>query len=387
MTQLDTQKQRKLFFNRSIDYSVRNKELLNKTFNTDCLSENGLSLIEDKSVDLILCDLPYGITRCEFDIIIPFKPLWKEYNRIIKDKGTILLFGAYPFDIELANSNIESLEDEWIWEKPRATGHLNAKRVPMRSHETILVFNNKEIINPEYLKYTGKTDSYIKLIDDNYEFLGESNAKRIIKHSSDTQKSSIHPQQKPIGLLEILIGLYSREGDLVVDNASGSGSTAIACINKNRNYICFEKNKKNYICGKKRIAKEKKGDITVLIDRVKTEIVSLLNIDKNIIEKENNIEIELYNKQKLNIGEIYIYQEEDVSVEICLNKNSFSGNPTQLLYNLGRDGFFDKYTVLESKALKNIRKSKADDDIDTLLFSLEEIMKFIINNQKALGGS
>jgi len=237
---------------------------INKIYNMNCLE--GMKLIDDKSIDMILCDLPYGTTACSWDIIIPFKPLWEQYERIIKDNGTILLFGSEPFSSLLRISNLKLYKYDWIWEKGRASGFVHAKNKPLKAHENISVFSkgttvhknqskNRMIYNPQMEK--GKP--YIKKItqintgklnhepsEANINFVGTINKNNGTRYPRSVIKFSIHnvgnihPTQKPINLCEYLINTYTNENKLVLDNCMGSGTTAIACINTNRNYIGFE---------------------------------------------------------------------------------------------------------------------------------------------------
>ncbi|MGD1416484.1 DNA-methyltransferase [Bacillus stercoris] len=215
----------------------------------DCLE--GMKLIKDKSIDMILCDLPYGTTQNKWDSIIPLDKLWQEYNRIIKDNGAIVLTAQTPFDKVLGNSNLKMLKYEWIWEKNRGTGHLNAKKMPMKSHENILVFYKKlPTYNPQMREgepYIRKDCSKSSLNKGNYGKTNESHTTiseggryplSVINFNS--VERTIHPTQKPVELFEYLIKTYTNEGELVLDNCMGSGTTAIACINTKRNYIGFE---------------------------------------------------------------------------------------------------------------------------------------------------
>lgn len=234
---------------------------LNKVYNGDCLDI--MPDIDDKSVDLILCDLPYGTTKCRWDSIIDLDLLWGEYNRIIKDNGAIVLFAQTPFDKTLGASNLKMLRYEWIWEKTQATGHLNAKKMPMKAHENILVFYKKlPTYNPQ--KTTGherkvskgyQRDICIKRREekygDDYIYGKETTApdydsterypRSVLLFPTDKQKSNLHPTQKPLSLMEYLVKTYSNEGDIVLDNAAGSGTTGLACKNLNRDYIMIEK--------------------------------------------------------------------------------------------------------------------------------------------------
>ncbi|XZI06120.1 DNA-methyltransferase (plasmid) [Clostridium perfringens] len=212
-----------------------------------------MKLLEDKSIDMILCDLPYGTTRNKWDIVIPFKPLWEQYNRIIKDNGAIVLFSAEPFTSTLINSNPKMFKYDLIWRKTHPKGHLNAKRMPLRSHENICVFYKKPpIYNPimrtgKYRKKGGNNGSngdrcYGK--SNNYETWNDQYyPTSVIEIGNANQRNKIHSTQKPVELYEWLIKTYTNEGDMVLDNCSGSGTNAIACINLNRRFICMEKDK------------------------------------------------------------------------------------------------------------------------------------------------
>jgi len=219
--------------------------------------------LADKSVDMILCDLPYGTTACKWDTIIPFEPLWKQYKRLIKDKGAIVLTASQPFTSALVMSNIEWFKYEYIWDKVKATGMLNASHQPLRRHENVLIFcNGKTIYNPQKIKNPkgiekrslykyqrenegGETVGEIKQggVSDNYE--ADKLLPVSIQQFSKDNKP-IHPTQKPVALFEYLIRTYTNEGDTVLDNCAGSGTTAIACLNTNRNAILIEKDEDYY---------------------------------------------------------------------------------------------------------------------------------------------
>ena len=222
----------------------------------DCLEL--MKEIPDGSIDMILCDLPYGTTKNRWDFIIPFEPLWEQYNRIIKDNGAIVLFAQTPFDKVLGCSNLKLLRYEWIWQKESGTGFLNSKKMPLKIHENILVFYKKAPkYNPQmrvgFKPYKGKVSNK-NLSSSNY---GNSNNKTvsevcyegrfpidIIEFSRDSNR--LHPTQKPVALLEYLIKTYTNEGDVVLDNCMGSGSTCVAAVNTNRHYIGFELDEKYF---------------------------------------------------------------------------------------------------------------------------------------------
>lgn len=315
----------------------------NKIYYGDCLEL--MPLIPDKSIDMILCDLPYGTTACKWDVIIPFEPLWSQYKRVIKDNGAIVLTASQPFTSALVMSNIKMFKYEWIWIKNKTVGFTYCKTQPLRNTENILVFQNenyeygknqdgREYFN-EMRKYIGKTIKEINLIMGNryaehcfyykskqfnlpdketYEKLTHifnlrkwidyidfidllkwdikynpqgltkmvipkivnkrNNDKKWVYSVEsltgkdytveyedyprqtlffDAETNTIHPTQKPAALFEYLIRTYTNEGETVLDNCAGSGTTAIACINTNRNYICIEKDEKYFNIAEKRI--------------------------------------------------------------------------------------------------------------------------------------
>lgn len=216
--------------------------------NGDCL--NLMNDIPDQSVDMILCDLPYGTTQCTWDSIIPFNPLWNHYERVIKDNGAIDLFSAQPFTTLLIASNLKLYRYEWIWEKTSPKGFMNAKIQPLRAHENIEVFYKKKpTYNP--IKTTGHNRQRAKRRDIGCEAYGktlklneydstERYPRSVQIFSSDTQKSSLHPTQKPVALCEYLIKTYTKPGELVLDNCMGSGTTGVACFNTDRRFIGIE---------------------------------------------------------------------------------------------------------------------------------------------------
>jgi len=216
-----------------------------KLFEGDCLEIMPLE-IEDNSIDMILCDLPYGTTACKWDTIIPFKPLWREYERVIKDNGAIVLTASQPFTSVLVNSNIDLFRYEWIWEKEQGINFLFAEKQPMKVHENILVFYKKQpIYNPSMIK----GNKYISGEGKSGETLKGFAIKKITKNEGTRYPRTIqyfkrengkHPTQKPVKLFEYLIKTYTNEGDLVLDNCAGSGTTGVACEITNRNSILIE---------------------------------------------------------------------------------------------------------------------------------------------------
>jgi len=236
---------------------------LNKIYNMDCLE--GMKLIDDKSIDMILCDLPYGTTKCKWDIVIPFEPLWEQYERIIKDNGAIVLFGSQPFTSALVMSNLKLFKYEWIWQKTLATNFMLVKKQPAKKHENILVFYKKQpTYNPQMeigKPYKDKPRKRTVGIHGNAETIKKAINNEGTRYPSSVQLFSngnnrnVHPTQKPVELCEYLIKTYTNENELVLDNCIGSGTTAIACINTNRNYIGFELDKEYYEIAKNRINK------------------------------------------------------------------------------------------------------------------------------------
>lgn len=241
--------------------------ILNTIYNEDCLE--GMKRLPDSSIDMILCDLPYGVTQNKWDCVIPFKQLWAEYKRIIKDNGAIVLFGTQPFTSYLVMSNPKMFKYEWIYQKTNPSGHLNAKRMPMKYHENILVFYEKQpTYNP--IKTTGHKRKISKGRIVKKEDVGKGcygvQGKSKKYDSTERYPSSIqlfsnglmkqkrlHPTQKPVELLEYLIKTYTNEGEVVLDNCMGSGSTCVAAINTGRDYIGYEIDKGYYEIARQRI--------------------------------------------------------------------------------------------------------------------------------------
>lgn len=243
----------------------------NIIYNMDCLE--GMKNLPDNSIDLILCDLPYNMTRISWDCLIPFDKLWEQYNRIIKHNGNIVLFSAGLFTLNLIQSNIKNFRYKLIWKKNVPTGMASAKYRPMKYYEEICVFGNpKAIYNPIMKERVGVGKACY-----NYDhYCGDNNHLQFDKQKrrydpdwvqpSDVlefnvvpnRNGKLHPTQKPTELLEYLIKTYSNEGDIVLDNCMGSGSTAIAAINTNRHYIGYELNEEYYHITNKRISEHVK---------------------------------------------------------------------------------------------------------------------------------
>lgn len=243
----------------------------------DCLKVMPELIKQGVKADMILCDLPYGTTACKWDTVIPFEPLWDCYKGLIKDNGAVVLFGSQPFTSALVMSNIKWFKYEWIWDKINGSSFLNAKKQPLRCYENISIFYDKQpIYNPQLIKrlkknirdpkreYGDGSNTVYNKTRANFLF----NSKRDIPLENGYPKNIIqinnknaelhptkvlHPTQKPVPLFEYLIRTYTNEGDLVLDNCAGSGTTAIACMNTNRKYICIEQDEKYFEVMKKRI--------------------------------------------------------------------------------------------------------------------------------------
>lgn len=244
-------------------------------YNQDCLE--GMKIIPDKSIDMILCDLPYGTTACKWDSVIPFEPLWEQYNRIIKDNGAVVLFGSEPFTSLLICSQIKTFRYDLVWDKQKGCDFLNANRKPLKSHENILVFYKKSpIYNKQYwystpYKMTKGNQKQSACYHDSHSVETESsdgkrNPLSILAFSRDSNR--VHPTQKPVALLEYLIKTYTNEGEIVLDNAFGSGSTLLAAYNTNRHYIGFELDEKYFDITCDRLEAAERERTTIIIWKV-----------------------------------------------------------------------------------------------------------------------
>ena len=250
----------------------------------DCLEI--MKQIPDKSIDLILADLPYGTTKCKFDRVISFDPLWEHYRRVIKEHGAILLFSQQPFTTDLIQSNRKMFRYEIIWHKTLPTGFLNAKKMPMRYHENICVFyKHLPTYNPQMRTVkrkdmgrerlnSGKAEQYGEFRKDNWkwtetgkrypsdvmEYDIPENFDDVVQFSNwngalfgNTDRTINHPTAKPVDMLEYLIKTYTNVGDAVLDNCMGSGSTGVACLNTGRNFIGIEIDPNYFNIAKERI--------------------------------------------------------------------------------------------------------------------------------------
>ena len=252
--------------------------MINSVLHGDCLEL--MKDIPDGSVDMILADLPYGSTSCKWDTIIPFEPLWEQYERIIKDNGAIVLTATQPFTSALVMSNPKAFKEELIWEKHKPSNIGASKSRHMKYHESILVFSKKKhTYNPQMIKresermgqmqksdyvfVTSKSEVSMSSVGKtsahkyNAELKLPSSTLKIPGVANNSHEKTKHPTQKPVALFEYLIKTYTNEGETVLDNCAGSGTTAIACMNTNRNYILMEQEKEYIDIINKRIAEHK----------------------------------------------------------------------------------------------------------------------------------
>lgn len=242
---------------------------LNRIYQMDCLE--GMKLIPDKSIDMILCDLPYGTTDCSWDSVIPFDKLWEQYERLIKDDGAIVLFGSEPFSSMLRTSNLKLYKYDWKWDKIQGANFLNVKYQPLKNIEDIMVFSKARITNGTRVPIKYNPQGFIedikqKINTSNYEgTFGSSSVKKgkefkttgtgypkcLIQFKKD--KDKLHPTQKPVALCEYLINTYTNKNEIVLDNCMGSGTTAVASIMSNRKWIGFETEPKYIELANKRL--------------------------------------------------------------------------------------------------------------------------------------
>lgn len=242
-----------------------------KLLQGDCLEL--MKDIPDGSVDMILADLPYGTTECKWDTIIPFEPLWEQYERVIKDNGAIALFGSEPFSTLLRSSNFKLFKYDWIWKKNTTTGFQHSKNMPLKDYEIISVFSKgsmghksllgerRMVYNPQGLVpcnrthngksgfggIVGRRPSHKDVVTQEYT----NYPKMILEYDNE---KGLHPTQKPVKLAEYLIKTYTNEGETVLDNVMGSGSTGVACVNTNRNFIGIEIDDEYFEIAKQRIS-------------------------------------------------------------------------------------------------------------------------------------
>ena len=238
----------------------------------DCLEL--MKDIPDGSVDMILADLPYGTTAIKWDVVIPFERLWEQYERVIKDNGAIVLTASQPFTTKLINSNMELFKYNWVWKKAKPTGFSHSKNMPLKDYEDIVVFSkgsighahlikNRMEYNPQGVyevsrKIKRNTKGFSGTMErksQTNEYTGKlSGFPKMVIEFSNVIQGTVHPTQKPVALFEYLIKTYTNEGDTVLDNVMGSGTTGVACKNLNRNFIGMELDKEYFEIAKKRIA-------------------------------------------------------------------------------------------------------------------------------------
>ena len=233
----------------------------------DCLE--WMTMIPDGSVDMILCDLPYGTTACKWDTVIPFESLWAHYRRIAKRDAAIVLTASQPFTSVLTCSNLAGYKHRWVWDKVKPGSGLRAKYEPLRNVEDVLVFCSGKLSyypqkTPKKLRSEKKNDSNGEAfggarVERYHDNGGEGYPKEIITISNADQRNRSHPTQKPVALMEYLIRTYTQEGETVMDNCMGSGTTGVACVNTGRNFIGIERDEKYFQIAADRIAESQRG--------------------------------------------------------------------------------------------------------------------------------
>ena len=225
----------------------------------DCLER--MKEIPDGSVDMVLTDPPYGITACKWDSVIPFEPMWEQLKRVTKKNGAIVMTASQPFTSALVMSNVKMFKYDWTWRKPKGTGHLNAKKMPMRDKEDVLVFYSAPCTyNPQFSEgspYKSKAGTSMTESYGDYKKFGyDNNGKRYPKQVIDfpvVERGTVHPTQKPVALMEYLIKTYTNEGETVLDFTMGSGTTGVAAKNLNRSFIGIELDETYFNIAKDRI--------------------------------------------------------------------------------------------------------------------------------------
>lgn len=254
---------------------VLNKKIKDiELWNGDCLVL--MNDIADKSVDMILCDLPYGTTKCSWDVVIPFDELWNQYNRIIKENGTIVLFGSEPFSSMLRQSNLKHYKYDLYWVKEKPTNFMQLKRRFGKLTENICVFYKRQCTyNPQMVKHEGKlvtnkpserNAKFRSVVASNspsqkimpYKDTGYRYPCDLLKFNREKLGSTLHPTQKPVALLEYLIKTYTNPGETVLDNCMGSGSTGVACVNTGRRFVGIELEQKYFDIAVQRISDAEK---------------------------------------------------------------------------------------------------------------------------------
>ena len=232
-----------------------------RLFHGDCIDV--MKRLPDGCIDLVLTDPPYGTTQCKWDSVIPFEPMWEQLNRLVKPNGAMVLFGREPFSSTLRMSNIKNYKYDWVWEKHH-TGQLNAKKQPLRNVENIILFYRKQCCyNPQFTQdkpykvvrknYKG-SPAYGKQTDHTAISTGSRYPLQILKYK---EKMKFHPTQKPVALMEYLIKTYTKEGEIVLDFTMGSGSTGVACMNLNRDFIGIDSDEKYFEIAEERINKSR----------------------------------------------------------------------------------------------------------------------------------
>lgn len=234
----------------------------------DCLDV--MPILEAGSVDMVLADLPYGTTACKWDSVIPFEPLWREYRRVCKPTAAIVLTASQPFTSALVMSNPTMFRYDWVWRKARGRGHLNARKQPLRDKEDVLVFySSPPVYKPQmqigtpYKDKAGKTP-FEGLSGGVDRRVGNDNAgmrypRQVLEISGVSERDTVHPTQKPVALMEYFIRTYTNPGDTILDNAMGSGTTGVACLNTGRKFIGIERDRTYFEIAQKRVQPAPQG--------------------------------------------------------------------------------------------------------------------------------
>jgi site-specific DNA-methyltransferase (adenine-specific) len=270
-------------------------------YNRDCLLETGMKSLKEKSISMVLCDLPFGMTKNTWDVVIPIPSMWENYNRLCNDKSVICLFGNQPFTSDLVVSNRKDFRYSLVWEKNKFSDFLNAKRKPMKIHEDILIFYKKQpIYNPQYTigepyvrwNKQSAVDTQTNYGKHKENHINNTDGKRlpttVLKFNRIERP--IHPTQKPVDLCEWLIKTYTNEGDMILDNCIGSGTTAISSINTLRDCVGFEKDKDYYEKCIKRIRDHINNNIYVVKEDINDDYVSWIIQVKEEEEEEEEEE-------------------------------------------------------------------------------------------------
>lgn len=267
----------------------------------DCLDL--MAQIPDGSVDMIMCDLPYGTTACKWDSVIPFEPLWAHYKRVIKLNGAIVLTASQPFTTALISSNMEMFKYEWVWEKSKASNFVHSKHQPLKAHENVVVFSKSGAAQGSsypmvYMPQFSDGEPYSRGFSTgggrvtsgglngytHKNATGQRHPRSVVKINNPSGTGHLHPTQKPVALMEYLIRTYTNEGETVLDNCAGSFTTGVACLNTNRKFIGIEKDKTYFDIGSERM-RVRRAEIALM----QTPLFSCGTTDKGIKDLKSDL--------------------------------------------------------------------------------------------------